>query len=337
MDGATLLQRVKEQQPGIARIILSGHADRDVLARALSVAHQFLSKPCDVGLLRDIIERVCGLKGLLEDESIRRAIGRIDRLPSVPRVYAELTQAMGRADAGAAQLADIVETDPAMSVKILQIVNSAYFGTAQRTSSIRQAVAYLGVELLRNLALTAHVFGVVDGTEVDGFSLKRLQRHSLRAARLARLFLLNDPKLGEEAFTAGLMHDVGRIVVATSLPEHHREVLRAARETGRPVRIVEREVVGTGHAEIGAYLLGVWGLPFPVVEAVAFHHDPGRLAHGDCRVVAAVHVADALAKEGCVGREEGESQGDDAPDLAFLERAGLATDLARWRAIAAAT
>ena len=96
-------------------------------------------------------------------------------------------------------------------------------------------------------------------------------------------------------------------------------------------------MLGTGHAEIGAYLLGAWGLSFPIVEAVAFHHDPGRLAQGDCRVVAAVHVADALVDRGCTERAPGRPPGDDAPDLAFLERAGLATELARWRAIAAAT
>src|SRR5262249_35044517 len=130
LDGASLLAKIKEDYPATARLILSGHAERDAILRALPVAHQFLSKPCDATVLRTAIERTCDLHRLLEDEAIRQVVGRLDRLPSVPQTYVELTEAASRPGASTSDFATIIERDPAMSAKVLQLVNSAYFGVA---------------------------------------------------------------------------------------------------------------------------------------------------------------------------------------------------------------
>jgi len=170
---------------------------------------------------------------------------------------------------------------------------------------------------------------------VVGFSLDRFQDHSLRCARLAKAFLKDSPR-AEDAFTAGLVHDIGKLIIAKNLTRQFHEVVDEVRRSDprQPLHAVERAHIGMSHGELGAYLLGVWGLPAPVVEAAAFHHFPGAVSQGPCEVLAAVHVADALLDSSCSG--EGDLPSDERLDLAFLERAGFAARLPEFRAIAAA-
>lgn len=329
MDGAALLQKIKEQYPTTARIILSGHAEREAVVNALPVAHQFLSKPCDAGVLRTVVERACGLQALLQDDNVRSVIGKVDRLPSAPRTYWALTQAATRPEVGVADLAKIVEQDPAMATKVLQLVNSSYFGLAQRQTSVQQAVAYLGVELLKALTLTAHVFVSAATAGVLELSLDVLQQHSMLAARIAKR-LLADKKRAAEAFTAALVHDIGKIVLAMGVPDRFGEALRSARKTARPDHIVEKELLGVTHAEVGAYLLGLWGLPLSIVEAVAYHHQPELVAPTDS--VVAVHVANALS-HGSVDAPPDPSAGGRL-NVAFVESSVFGSELPRWRALA---
>lgn len=322
MDGAELLGRIKADYPGAARLVLSGHAEREAILRALPVAHQFLSKPCEPHLLRQAIERTSGLAGLLAGDRIRAIAGRMDRLPSVSATFLELQRAVSEPAVAIDRIAEVVQGDPAMSAKVLQLCNSAYFGSARQVNTIKAAVQYLGIELLKGLALSTQVFGAVEAQPVAGLALARLQMHSVLTARAAQLFLSCTP-LGEEAFTAGLMHDVGKIVLALGMPEEYAAIVAEAGRGGRPEHEVEREALGVTHAEAGAYLLGVWGLPFSIIESTAFHHRPGEVSDGPSDVLAAVHAADALLHDG------------GTLDLAFLERAGRTKDLPEWRAIAA--
>jgi HD-like signal output (HDOD) protein len=322
MDGAELLRRVQKEAPSTARIVLSGFAERDAVMRALAVAHQFLSKPCDADTLRSVIERTCSLHMLLADEGIRSLVGGLDKLPSEPQTFYALTQALSRPEVGLNDVAAIVERDGAMSAKVLQLVNSAYFGSSQKVGSIRQAVTYLGADLLRGLALTAHVFSAADAIDVPGFSLAALQAHALSTGMLARKFLGSSPRAAD-AFTAAVVHDVGQIVLAVGLPEKFAQCIAIANETKRPRIEVEQEVLGASHAEIGAYLLGIWGLPFPIVEAVAHHHRPDRVTEGQCELLAAVYAANLLATDPSAQVDE-----------AFLERAGFLPSLNNWRKLA---
>jgi HD-like signal output (HDOD) protein len=330
IDGAALLTRVKEQYPASARIILSGHAEREAVVRALPVSHQFLSKPCDAALLQVVVERACELQALLGNENIRQVIGKLDKLPSVPQTYWELTQAAARHDVVVDDLAEVVERDPAMVVKVLQLVNSGYFGLPQRITSVRHAASYLGTELLKALALTAHAFGTSEVPAVDGFSLEGLQRSSLQSARLVKR-IVTDPKQANDAFAAAMVHDIGQIVLSLGVPEVFGTALRRARVEGRPAHVFEREALGVTHAEVGAYLLGFWGLPLAIVEAVAYHNAPGLLPEGPTQVLAAVHIADALLS-GQFPRN-----GPPPPellDMEFISRAGFADRMTEFAKMA---
>jgi HD-like signal output (HDOD) protein len=332
MDGALLLEKIRELYPATTRIVLSGHAEREAVVRAVPVTHQFLSKPCEGEALRAVIERACGLQNLLTDANIRALVAGIDHLPSAPDVYFKLTQALARPDTSIAEIAEIIRKDPAISAKILQLVNSAYFGLPQRVATLQQAVSYLGVDPIKALALSAHVFGTFEGATAAGLSIDGLQKFSFLTASLAKRFAA-DKMLGDEAFTSGIVHDVGRLMLAMRMPERFQEIQRAAASSGRAAHAVEREQLGASHAEVGAYLLGAWGLPLSVVEAVAFHHTPSAACDGAREVLAVVHVAGALVDRGSVSLA--------APleelglDLAFLEQARLLDRIPEWRRMAA--
>jgi HD-like signal output (HDOD) protein len=331
MDGATFLTHVKDLYPRTARIVLSGHADRDAVARVISIAHQFMSKPSDANTVQTAIERTCEFQALMQDERVRGVVGSLERLPSLPATYSQLARATEDPDIGIADIAEIVEKDPAMSVKVLQLVNSAYFGLAQKTDSIRKAVTYLGVENLKGLLVAAHVFGTGSSADVDGLSLDRLRDESVLTANLARQ-IVKDPKRADVAFTAGIVHDVGQLVLARDRSKKYGDVLRMAAETREPLSVVETRELGVTHGIVGAYLLGVWGLPFVLAETVAFHHEPGLVSDGNVDVLAAVHLADALIGAAVSGRDVSQESG---LDLAFLGRAGLLGEIPKWRAKAA--
>jgi HD-like signal output (HDOD) protein len=322
MDGADLLARVKELYPAAARMVLSGQAAREAVLRAMPLAQQFLAKPCEAPEVQAVIERTFGLKALLANERIRCIIGALESLPSVPKTYMELTAAAAQHDSTIGDLADIVERDPATSAKVLQLVNSAYFGGQQRATSIRGAVSYLGVDLVKGLALASSTFSTAEHLCVAGFSLEELRSSSLLVAQVARR-LVGNPKLRDEAFTTGLIHDVGKIVMAVGLPAEYSRVAAEVARSGLSTFLVEQEIFGVSHAEVGAYLLGLWGLPFSIVEAVAYHHRPGAVPEGDCELLAVVHAADALvdSRQGTL-------------DKAFLSLKGFDSRLPRWQAIA---
>jgi putative nucleotidyltransferase with HDIG domain len=307
MDGAALLQSVKEKHPGAVRIVLSGHSEMEATMRTVPVAHQFLHKPCDPDVLEKAVERACDLQLLTSDENIRRVVGKLQRLPSLPAVYATLRRILADEKSGAKDVARVIEQDIGMSAKVLQLVNSAFFGLGRRITTIQQATAYLGFGMLQKLVLATEVF---KGSRLDarsGLSLEGLRDHALLAAGIAQRILANDRKQAEDAWAAGLLHDIGKLVLAAELPDHLAAAGALARDTGRPLWRAEYELYGISHAEVGAYLLGLWGLPYPIVDAVANHHMPERVQHPGLDVLTAVHVANALAHE-CGPNGEAESQ-----------------------------
>jgi putative nucleotidyltransferase with HDIG domain len=334
MDGAALLARVREVDPAAVRIVLSGQADLEMLARAAGVAHRLLAKPCEVGDLVEMVERSCALQELIARVEFKRRGGGSSALPSVPRLYGRLNELMASGDASAADATAIVEEDIALAAKVLQLANSAFFGRRQPVSKLRDAVAYLGLDALRALALSAAVFQEFTlDPPIPEFDLEALQLHSTRVARLAQA-IASETGSGGDVFAAGLLHDVGLLVLASEDSEALSSILACAAREHRPVHEVERELHICGHAEIGAHLLALWGLPQAVTEAVARHHEPPRSGE-PFDAAAIVSVANLLIQE-----IESQSSPDvaPAPELGdeYLEHARVGPALARWRELAAA-
>ena len=268
--------------------------------------------------------RIKNLQAILAEDAVRQLADGVTMLATLPETYLALSRAANDAHSSAAEIARIVERDPAVSARLLQLVNSTFFGISKRTSSIQKAVNMLGTHLLKSLVLSAHMSSAIDLAPTRFFSMPRYQSYSIRVARLARLFA-GARESADEAFTAGIMSGIGQIVFALRAPKQFEKVLARVAATGELQQDVEREVFGTSHAEVGAYLLSTWGIPFEIVECVALHQRPRDAGAGDCELLALVHAAGALAR--IVICHEPESQ----LDLDFLARAGMVVEVPKWR------
>jgi putative nucleotidyltransferase with HDIG domain len=331
IDGAALLRRVQEEYPHMLRIVLSAYSDLESVLRVVPVAHQFMTKPCEVAVLEDAIERACSMQALIPNVAIRRMVGKIDRLPSSPRVYSALIKTLSEPDAPAADVVRILKQDIAICAKLLQLANSSFFQLARRITSVERAVIYLGFNMVKNLVLSVELFQAAK-SEPEGFSVDLLQRHSLATANLAAR-LLGTKEKSEDAFMAGLLHDIGKLVFAQEYPEHLERIRTAMRTDERPEFVLEQELAGVSHAEIGAYLLGLWGLPDSIVQAVAHHHMPQRM--GECRfdVLSATYVANHLANEHTPLSPNG-TRNRQVIDRSYLAALGVSDKLGMWRQIA---
>jgi len=319
MDGAALLKEVQTRFPAMVRIVLSGHAELEATLRAVPVAHQYLAKPCKPELLRSVVERAISLQAVLHDKTVRRIVGNIETLPSVPRIYSELTKALAKETTDVEDIAKIISKDIAMSAKVLQLVNSAFFNQASTISSTKQAVVRLGLQMVKNLALAIEVFQNSESAKIArGFSIEAAQNHAFQTAALARE-IISDKSLSEDVFMAAILHDIGKLVLAKELPEKFEAAQSLAAAEQQPIHIAEKQLIGVTHAEIGGYLLGIWGLPYPIVEAVANHHEPARVPmRTKSGILEAVYVANCLANEAELDED-------------FLEETGMRDQVESWR------
>jgi HD-like signal output (HDOD) protein len=334
MDGAGLLTEVRHVQPETVRIVLSGSAETESLVRAAGIAHRFLSKPCQADEIVRVVERSCAADEQTNAASLRRAAARNSALPSTARIHERLTAVFADGLATATQATAIIEQDMAMAAKVLQLVNSSFFGPSRRVTSLGEAVPLLGVETLRALALSAQVFASFrPEAPIPGFDLDVLQRHSADVSRVARQ-LVTQPAQRDEAFAAGLMHEIGVLVLAVHDPGYLGRLLTCAEAEQRSLLEVERDERGLTHAALGADVLALWGLPDQIVDAVARHHELPAVADGALGPAGAVYVADALV------REERRALSRGGVWLASEPlSAGLDTNdsLTTWRAIARST
>jgi HD-like signal output (HDOD) protein len=254
------------------------------------------------------------------------------RLPAAPRLHRELTALLADGGATAGDAAAIIEQDPAMSAKVLQVVNSAFFGLRRQITDVGQAAVLLGLGTLRALVLSSHAFEKFQPTPpIDGFDLDVLQRHCSHVARVARELLPLGPQR-DDAFVAALLHDVGLLVLATQDRDYLALVLERAQREHRPVFEIEQEERGVSHAEVGGELLGLWGLTDGIVEAVAYHHHPQTVPQAQLDAVAAVAIANALVHE-C--DEDAGQRALSTLDEQYVADLGLAGHVAGWREIAA--
>lgn len=337
MDGATLLGHIRERFPSAARIVLSGHSEVALTTRAVPVAHRFLAKPCNTSELQDTIERVCTLQDILCAPEIRKIVGGIGELPSLSSTYTALTQALGDPATSIDQIANLIERDLAMSAKVLQLVNSAFFGLAQRVTSLRSAVGYLGMETIKNLALATETFRVfTPNSRIPQSACEAMQQHAHRAAVIAGR-LPGDRKTREVTVVAALLHDLGRLILASKMPDIFCSALSLAQERKWEPFEAEEELLGTSHAEIGAYLLGLWGIPHLAVEAIAHHHHPTRIPHSGFDSSISVYVADLLAHELDAHPQDATGAELRQSDRACLQTLGILHRFGEFRGLALQT
>jgi len=331
MSGAQLLQETMKRHPKTSRLIMSGYADAEQIAQCLGATHQFIAKPFELGVLRGTIGRVCALDSWLLDEKLRSLVSQLRNLPSLPSLYFRIIDALSAPDTSIEEIGKIIASDPSMTAKILQLVNSAFFGIARRIANPVEAVQFLGVGRVRSLVLSLHVFSRFDQARFKNFSIEQVWKHSIStgavAQKIGRQQKMERAAL-EETYVAGMLHDIGKVMLAASLPDEYERALAMVKTEGLTLLQAEQEVFGSTHAQVGAYLLGLWGLPITIVEAVAFHHEPSQSGVQEFSPLTAVHAASALehhireAKPGVV---------EIPVDREYLTKLDLADRLKGWR------
>ncbi len=294
MDGAEFLEQVREDHPEIIRIMLTGQADEESVYRTVNVVHQFLSKPCDPDKLKNLIIRSSALRDLLTDVHLKRMVSGIDNLPSLPEMYTQLQQVLQKEDASAEEVAAIIEQDVAMTAKLLQLVNSSFFGLYQKVESPARAVKLLGFDTIKILVLGVQIFSGVK-VEAGLISLDYLKEHSMMVAQCSKKIALassDDADVINNCFLAGMLHDIGRLLLLSQMTDSYLPVVEIAREEETNLTDNERDHFNASHGEIGAYLVGLWGFASEILEAIAYHNNIGASMAETFSPALAVHAAD---------------------------------------------
>ena len=330
MDGADLLNEVMRLYPDTIRIVLSGHSEHELVLKSVRTAHQYLAKPCDSEQLRSVVGRAQGLRGILAAESLRGVVSKMTTLPSLPDHYRDMMLQVESEEGSMNVLGKVISQDIGMTAKVLQLVNSAFYGLAQHIGDPAHAVRLLGFNTVRSLVLSAHVFSqLADGTAQIDFA--GLWDHSITTGTIAKRLAAAEgcgQLFQEHALAAGILHDTGKVLLAVNKPEKASVIRFLCAGDAASSPEAEKQAFGTTHAEIGAYLLGLWGLPDPIVEAVAFHHRPADCVAATFTPLTAVHVADALEH---ARRQAPGPCAPLAPDAEYLARLGLAERLSIWQ------
>ncbi len=331
MDGAQLLDEVQRRYPHIVRIVLSGYSDKAMLFHSIRATHQFLAKPCEPEQLKTTIQRACALKDVLRSDTLRAMVSGMPAIPSLPEILLEIKKEAESKTSSLKAIGNIIVKDMGMTAKVLQLANSTFFGVRGPISTVEQAVNFLGLETIQALILVTHVFSQLSAKHVATFQIGRLWEESLETGALAREIARVEgctPFVTEQAYTAGLLHDVGVLLLATNAADQYGAVLReVSSKGGRAVWEAEQSTFGVTHVEIGAYLLGLWGLSDPIVEAVAYHHRPGECLEKTFSPLTAVHVADAFLP--CLSQFGADDSS--SIDTAYLDRLHLSDRVPVWK------
>ncbi len=291
IDGTQLLTQVKNKYPHIIRITLSGYANDNLALRNTRIVHQSLAKPSSGKDIIRIIERAIQLRESLNNEELLKFVNGIDELPSLPEVYLKLEKEINSPNSSIDRISNIITTDPIITAKILQLSNSAFFGLPMHITNIKQALNFLGIKIMQNLVLSIKLFKSIDSDNPNSKIFQEVWTHSNKVAFLAKqISEMTDlsKNLSEESFLSGLLHDIGKLIILENMKETKFSDLNELKE-------FETKSLNTNHAALGAYLLGIWGLPDTIVEAVAYHHNTELINFNDNTPSLFVFVADKIA------------------------------------------
>ena len=327
MNGAELLNEIERRHPSTVRLVLSGHADKELILQCVGSAHQFLSKPCDPEILKTSILRALNRGGAGEQDRCRELLGHATELPVLPSSFRDLQKVLEEPDAHLAAIAEVVEGDIGLTARVLKLTNSAFFGLRRTVTTVPEAIHFLGLDTLKALVLLKGFMDQMPKHMPRGLDVEALSDNSLQVARVARA-IAHDlaPDVADIAFGAGLLHKTGLLVLGMAQPAKIQAILGMVGVSDEPLWELERDTFGVDHAQVGAHLLGLWGLPEPMVEAVRHYPCPSETPPLPGAVTALHGACAALASR----------PGFEAPlwrlpwDVAHLEPLAPRIPFARW-------
>jgi HD-like signal output (HDOD) protein len=265
IDGAELLQLVKKICPKSVRIILSGQAELPTILKAIGCTHQYLSKPCDPETLKNAIERASRLRKFIFNEDLEEFVSQLEALPSQKKHYHTVVEELKKESPVLEVIADAIAADLSMSAKVLQLVNSSFFGPKRAVYSVVDAVGILGVDLLRKLIADAPIFKCTEEDIVSGIDLVALNQCSVEKATRS---CSGDNVCSPFEKSAYQFSSIGKLVLALFKPDIYAQVLAVGSSDESLILEKETALFGTTHKVVGAYLLALWGIPDLIVERV---------------------------------------------------------------------
>ena len=338
MNGAELLNEVKDLHPNTIRFILSGYSDKDLILKSLDSTHQYLAKPCDPETLKTRILRATSLQESISNDALKNLISQLGELPTLPALYEEILSLLRQPDVSSECLSDAIKKDIGMTAKILKFANSGYVGLKRKISGMNDAVSYLGMDYIRSIILTIGAFGRLKQFQIDGSTLEDFWGNSLMVAEAAKAITISQTSsrtMAEESYVGGLLHACGKLILSANFPSKYVEVNKMVEEDGMPLLDAEVKIFGAHHGQVGAFILGLWGLAGPIVEAVHWYRNPSNSIPVDFQPLTSVHVASSLIFES--GDEEEDLPSDSGPfnnaelDKDYLEKISLLNRLEDWR------
>jgi len=296
MNGYKLLQQVKNLYPGTTRLILSGFSEeKDVIQAMLDgTCKLYIMKPWENHMLKETIQQILEVRKILRNRNLLNLINKIDGLCTQPSIFAKLTDMIDKG-ANMRQMAAVIEEDPIMTARVLQMVNSAFFGI--RTGSVSQAIVYLGLPTVKTIVLTASLCEILPH-HGGLFSKEQLWRQAIITNQIVgRMYhRLTGKQLPNTSASVGLLHHLGRMAMIHHMPDKYEQLAAILqKQPTLPFDQLEEEIIGVAHQDVGGYLLDWWHLPHQIVESILFHHCPANDAVGDKELAAVVHIASNYA------------------------------------------
>ncbi len=328
MDGGEYLSEVMVRHPKIVRLIMADPTDQSMTMEKAGVIHQYLPKPCEIDVLRASVDRAGDLESSLRRDRIMGMVEKMDRLPALPSLYIEVVEKLKDPEVSLEDVGEIIGRDIAMTAKILKLVNSAFFGLRRQISSPVEAANYLGLDTVKGLVLSLHAFAHFDADSLGGLALEAVWNHSMLTAVCCNLIASYEGfkgRMKDDSFVAGMLHDTGRLIMASNNPEKYQQAIQKSVEIG--IAAAEDEVFEVNHADLGGYLFALWGLPNSIVDAVEFHHEPSKSGQTEVSTLTLVHAANAIVTR---QHEEVATPGSIRVDEAYLDSLGLMDHYQDW-------
>lgn len=275
-DGYQLLKKLREKFPHVMRLIIANPSDEKLVLKAIEagLARMYVIKPWDGGYFKNIVSKMFETKEMLESNDLINIMHLQDKLPTMPTLYTELCDAI-ESDSNMEDVAKIIETDQSTAARVLHIANTAFFGA--RTGNIKQATMYLGFSNLKNIVLSSVLFEQQEENFYSKYvSMETIWKHASLSNKIVNIIYdkLLGRKVKDVGASAGLLHDIGKILLIKNFPTQYMEVVKKVATENKTFEEVEKEFFSVSHMEVGAFLLNWWGLPHPIVESALFHHDP---------------------------------------------------------------
>lgn len=276
MDGAVVLKDIQKLKPDVGKIILSGYSDKDTVIKNMQLANEYLSKPCKTCDLVEAINNTLKANTMIENETIKNIVAEIETIPSSPDTYSKLINVLSKDDSTPEEIGTIISQDIALSTILMRIVNCAFFSFPTQAQNITHAVKMLGQQTLLNIIRASHLFENIESFENPRMSISMLWGHSLRVAQFAKTIALDSglsESLHNDCFMAAMFHDIGKFILASRMEREFSEIITMVQKEQCPVNIAEQRILGTTHADIGAYLLARWGFSHSQISIIRSHHD----------------------------------------------------------------